>query len=205
MTQGGRPVPHLVPARADCTITIHFSAKTPAVLHFVVPNGVMQAGIQSYVDDVEILPLPVGTPAADAQDYSFAGLVPAGAGGAGREPVLSPRRESEFAVAQPEQTLYAVYRYFATPAGTTPAFHELTEAPEDWSGTYVLSAEGHALLCDGSVTGATLGSSEAAVPFADAGLAEEDGGAARRFRCGRCTDRACRRHGAVCHPPRRHF
>ena len=59
--------------RADCTITIHFSAKTPAVLHFVVPNGVMQAGIQSYVDDVEILPLPVGTPAADAQDYSFAG------------------------------------------------------------------------------------------------------------------------------------
>jgi len=31
------------------------------------------------------------------------------------------------------------------------AFHELTEAPEDWSGTYVLSAEGHALLCDGSV------------------------------------------------------
>ena len=39
----------------------------------------------------------------------------------------------------------------------------------------MLSAEGHALLCDGSVTGAALGSSEAAVPFADAGLAEEDG------------------------------
>ena len=41
--------------------------------------------------------------------------------------------------------------------------------------TYVLSAAGRALLCDGSVTGAALGSSEAAVPFADAGLAEEDG------------------------------
>ena len=160
--------------RADCTITIHFSAKTPAVLHFVVPNGVMQAGIQSYVDDVEILPLPVGTPAADAQDYSFAGWSLQEQA----EPVGSLsylRAGSEFAVAQPEQTLYAVYRYFATPAGTTPAFHELTEAPEDWSGTYVLSAEGHALLCDGSVTGAALGSSEAAVPFADAGLAEEDG------------------------------
>ena len=39
----------------------------------------------------------------------------------------------------------------------------------------MLSAEGHALLCDGSVTGAALGSSEAAVLFADAGLAEEDG------------------------------
>ena len=134
----------------------------------------MQAGIQSYVDDVEILPLPVGTPAADAQDYSFAGWSLQEQA----EPVGSLsylRAGSEFAVAQPEQTLYAVYRYFATPAGTTPAFHELTEAPEDWSGTYVLSAEGHALLCDGSVTGAALGSSEAAVLFADAGLAEEDG------------------------------
>ena len=160
--------------RADCTITIHLSAKTPAVLHFAVPDGVTQADIQSYVGDAEPLPLPAGTPAADAQDYSFAGWSLQEQA----EPIESMaylRAGSEFAVAQPEQTLYAVYRYFATPAGTTPAFHELTEAPEDWSGTYVLSAEGHALLCDGSVTGAALGSSEAAVPFADAGLAEEDG------------------------------
>lgn len=95
--------------RADCTITIHFSAKTPAVLHFVVPNGVMQAGIQSYVDDVEILPLPVGSPAADAQDYSFAGWSLQEQA----EPVGSLsylRAGSEFAVVQPEQTLYAVYR-----------------------------------------------------------------------------------------------
>ncbi len=160
--------------RADCTITIHFSAKTPAVLHFAVPDGVTQADIQSYVGDAEPLPLPAGTPAADAQDYSFAGWSLQEQA----EPVGSLsylRAGSEFAVAQPEQTLYAVYRYFATPAGTTPAFHELTEAPEDWSGTYVLSAAGRALLCDGSVTGAALGSSEAAVPFADAGLAEENG------------------------------
>ena len=39
----------------------------------------------------------------------------------------------------------------------------------------MLSAAGRALLCDGSVTGAALGSNEAAVPFADAGLAEENG------------------------------
>ena len=160
--------------RADCTITIHFSAKTPAVLHFAVPDGVTQADIQSYVGDAEPLPLPAGTPAADAQDYSFAGWSLQEQA----EPIESMaylRAGSELPVEQPKQTLYAVYRYFATPAGTTPAFHELTEAPEDWSGTYVLSAEGHALLCDGSVTGAALGSSEAAVPFADAGLAEEDG------------------------------
>ena len=32
--------------RADCTITIHFSAKTPAVLHFAVPNALYQISIQ---------------------------------------------------------------------------------------------------------------------------------------------------------------
>ena len=98
--------------RADCTITIHFSAKTPAVLHFAVPNGVTQADIQSYVGDAEPLPLPAGTPAADAQDYSFAGWSLQEQA----EPIESMaylRAGSEFAVAQPEQTLYAVYRYFA--------------------------------------------------------------------------------------------
>ena len=52
--------------RADCTITIHFSAKTPAVLHFAVPDGVMQ-DIQSYVGDAGLrqrmrrsIPSPVG-------------------------------------------------------------------------------------------------------------------------------------------------
>lgn len=79
--------------RADCTITIHFSAKTPAVLHFVVPNGVMQADIQSYVGDAEPPAAARRDPGSGCAGLFLRRLVPAGAGGAGREPVLSPRRE----------------------------------------------------------------------------------------------------------------
>lgn len=140
VTPGGRPVPHLVPARGlhDHDPLLCQDASCAALCRAERCHAGRDSELCRRCRD----------PAASRRDSGsgcaglfLCGLVPAGAGGAGREPVLSPRR-SEFAVAQPEQTLYAVYRYFATPAGTTPAFHELTEAPEDWSGTYVLSCRG---------------------------------------------------------------
>lgn len=59
--------------RQDCKVTIHFAAKTPAAVHFSVPDGVTQPDVAGYIGDPITLPQPTGTPTADAQDYHFVG------------------------------------------------------------------------------------------------------------------------------------
>ncbi len=163
--------------RSDCTVTIHFAAKTAAKVHFVTPDGVTQNDISSFVGESVTLPTPAGTPTADAQDYYFVGW--------SEEPIVTPSASADYiragqsaAVEGTEKTYYAVYQFFARADGGTPAFTRVESAPgenEDWSGTYVLTGGGYALLCDGSVTGSRLGSTDAAIPMASAGLTDTDG------------------------------
>ena len=164
--------------RQDCTVTVHFAAKTAAAIRFVIPDGVTQAELAGYVGDELTLPAPSGTPTADGQDYHFVGW--------SQEAIPTPVESAEFlrpgssvTVTGPEMTFHAVYQYFATAEGKTPAFTRVTAAPaegEDWSGTYVITGGDYALLCDGSLTGSELGGSQAAVTLAAAGLqAAEDG------------------------------
>ena len=155
--------------RQDCKVTIHFAAKTPAAVHFSVPDGVTQPDVAGYIGDPVTLPLPTGTPTADAQDYHFVGWT--------TEPVETPavsaqvlRAGEDYTVTGAETTLYALYQYFATPDGRTPAFSAVTADTDDWSGTYVLRGGDSVLRCDGAVYGAELGSTAAAVPLANTGI-----------------------------------
>ena len=155
--------------RQDCKVTIHFAAKTPATVHFSVPGGVTQSDAAGYIGDPITLPQPTGTPTADAQDYHFVGWT--------TEPVKTPvvstqvlRAGERYDVTSAETTLYALYQYFATPDGRTPAFSAVTADTDDWSGTYVLRGGDSVLRCDGAVYGAALGSATAAVPLANTGI-----------------------------------
>ena len=160
--------------REDCTVTIHFAAKTAATVHFVVPDGVTQADMNSYVGETIELPKPQGTPESTAQAYHFVGWV--------ENPVLTPveaadyvKAGEEYALNGTEVTLYALYQYFATPEGTTPHFYELKEEPADWSGTYVITGGGRALVCDGSQSGLEMGNASAAVTLESAGMGLANG------------------------------
>ena len=160
--------------REDCTVTIHFAAKTAATVHFYVPDGVTQADMNSYVGETITLPAPKGTPTSTKQDYHFVGWV--------ENSVPVPVEAADYLKAgesytlnSDDVTLYALYQYFATPEGTTPHFYELTSEPADWSGTYVITGGGRALLCDGSQTGLEMGNATAAVSLENAGMGVENG------------------------------
>ena len=160
--------------REDCTVTIHFAAKTAATVHFHVPDGVTQTDMKSYVGETIVLPAPKGTPTSTKQNYHFVGWT--------ETPVPAPVEAADYIKAgetytlnSDDVTLYALYQYFATPEGTTPHFYELTPEPADWSGTYVITGGGRALLCDGSKTGLEMGYASAAVALENAGMVVDNG------------------------------
>ena len=153
----------------NCTVTIHFAATTAATVHFIVPDGVTQADMNSYVGDAIMLPKPQGTPTSDNQDYHFVGWT--------ETPIWTSAETADYIKAGESYTLngdavtlYALYQYFATAEGTTPHFYELKEEPTDWSGTYVITGGGRALLCDGSQMGLEMGNASAAVTLENAGM-----------------------------------
>ena len=155
--------------REDCTVTIHFAAKMAGTVHFSVPDGAAQADMNSYVGDTVVLPKPQGTPESTLQEYHFVGWT--------ETPVETPVEAADYIKAGEsytlngtDVTLYALYQYFATPEGATPHFYELKSAQEDWSGTYVITGGGRALLCDGSQMGLEMGNTAAAVSLESAGM-----------------------------------
>lgn len=155
--------------KEDCTVTVHFSAKTPATIHFSTPEGVTQADITAYVGDEILLPTPEGAPKADGRSYTFVGWT-------GKPHALSQetgafyRVGSGFPVETEETTLYAMYQYLSDSKGGTPVFRKVEGDLQDWSGCYVITGGDHALLANGSASGSDLGSAQAAVSFETAGL-----------------------------------
>lgn len=160
--------------RTDCTVTVHFAAKTAASVHFSVPDGVVQADMPSYVGDSIVLPSPSGAPADKTQDYHFVGW--------SEEKIDSPapsasllRAGDSYTLTGTSAELYAVYQYLSTSEGKTPEFKAVTEERSDWSGMYVITAAGKALLCDGTLEGIEMGGTTAAVSLEDAGMSAENG------------------------------
>ena len=161
--------------RQDCTITILFAAKTAATVAFSVPDGVMQAPVDSYVGDSIPLPAPEGAPAATARSYHFVGWTEQAYADAAAAPEYYNAGEA-YRIDSEQVTLYALYEYFETADGETPVFEAVSDAREDWSGVYVVTGGGaYALRCDGTLTGSELGGSSAAAPFANAGLTIAEG------------------------------
>lgn len=159
--------------RSDCTVTVHFEAKTAAAVSFSVPEGVTQADMPGYVGDSIVLPTPSGTPAEKGQDYHFVGWSEEKID----SPVLSAsimHAGDRYTLTGTSATLYAVYQYLATSEGKTPVFSEVTSS-EDWSGLYVITASGKALRGDGTLEGVEMGSKDAAGDLAAAGISIENG------------------------------
>ena len=159
----------LTALREDCTVTVEFSPKTPAQIQLHVPQGVSQPKLEAYVTDSVTLPQPTGKPEAAEHSYHFVGWTEQPVYDTKTAPIYYPAGSS-YTIARADTQLYALYQYDVTPEGEEPVYTQLTETRTDWSGTYVITADGVALRCDDTVSGSYMGSAEAAVSLAQAGV-----------------------------------
>lgn len=104
---------------ADCCLTVHFAAKTPAVIRYHVPEGCQKAADFGYVGEELLLSAPLGEPTARPGTYRYAGWTDAPVDDA----VNPPQLYACYTPTQPETTLYAVYRF----RGADAADHYTTE------------------------------------------------------------------------------
>lgn len=159
---------------ADCTITIRFESKTPASVHFDVPEGVSQADISSYLGDAITLPTPSGTPADTSRSFTFVGWSAEPVADTTERPAFYPAGSSYTVTGS--DTLYAVYTY-SVAGGTSNIFTLVNAARDNWAAEYVITrssgAEYRALLADGSCTSFDIGSTSAAVLWETAGLSAD--------------------------------
>ncbi|MBQ7870572.1 MAG: S-layer homology domain-containing protein [Oscillospiraceae bacterium] len=93
---------------ADCCLTVEFTEKPLATVHYVTPEGTQKADETCYVGQTLTLTAPEGTPAADGEDYVFCGWTTAPVTDSPEAPELLT---GEFAPVEGEQSLYALYTY----------------------------------------------------------------------------------------------
>lgn len=94
---------------ADCLLTVNFAAKTPATVHYSVPDGCTKADSTGYVGDSIALSDPEGEPSADAYSYSFVGWTEMPVSDTKTLPTVYT---ASYTPAQAETTLYALYQYY---------------------------------------------------------------------------------------------
>lgn len=93
---------------ADCCLTVDFTEKPVATVHYVTPEGAQKADDTCYVGQTITLTAPEGAPAADGEDYVFCGWTTAPVTDS---PEIPETFTGEFAPVEGEQTLYALYTY----------------------------------------------------------------------------------------------
>lgn len=163
------------------TVTIQFAPKTPATLIYAVPEGVAVTSPTEtgFVGDPMVLPEVTGAPAQTEIPYSFVGWVEA--------PVTATSDLSSLTVYSPgsfytptqsSTVLYALYSYLEEDgAGEANTFRQLSEAPADWSGEYVMTG----LVAESGgefvhlATGENVGKAGAAILLSQAGITKRDG------------------------------
>ena len=156
----------IVTAQSDCTVRIDFAPKTPATVTFITPDGVTCDAIATYLGDEIVLPAPAGAPTA-AQNCKFLGWT--------KQPVEDTTEKPEYkpagagwTVDAEEAVFYALYTYVDD---SNVEFTRLDSKPADWSGEYVITYNSEVVLdASGAFTGEQLGSSDAAIAFADTGM-----------------------------------
>ena len=122
-----------VTADASCTIRIEFAEHTYTVT-FSVPDGVTAIAAQTCGASGLTLPTPEGTPSDTSQQYAFVGWVTSVCPTTTQKPdVLTAG-----AAFRPTEdcTLYALYAYGKD--GGDPVYRLVSEAPDDWSGSYLI-------------------------------------------------------------------
>ena len=93
---------------ADCVLTVNFAAKTPATVHYSVPDGCTKADSTGYVGESIVLSAPEGKPSADAYDYTFFGWTDAPVSDMKWMPIVYT---DYYTPMQEKTTLYALYWY----------------------------------------------------------------------------------------------
>ena len=93
---------------ADCVLTVNFAAKTPATVHYLVPDGCTKADSTGYVGESIVLSAPEGKPSADAYDYTFFGWTDAPVSDMKWMPIVYT---DYYTPMQEKTTLYALYWY----------------------------------------------------------------------------------------------
>ena len=163
-----------VTPESDCTVRVNFAAKTPATIHFVTPDGVSCADVSTYVGDEFALPTPSGEPTADGHEYRFTGWTAAKLNDTTDRPAYEPAGKTVKATG--DATYYALYTYTVAAGGASGAFTQLDVDPVVWDGEYILTYNGSVVLdASGNYTGTNLGSKDAAVAIADAGMSVSGG------------------------------
>lgn len=94
--------------KADCRLRVIFAAKTPAVVHYSVPEGTQKADSTGYIGEAITLSAPDGTPTSNLPNCRFVGWT--------EEPVAEsldfPMCFAEtYTPVKAETTLYALYSY----------------------------------------------------------------------------------------------
>lgn len=129
----------------DCRVTVRFRQRDRGTLTFHLPEGMYQPGLEAYLGDTVPLPEPQGIPETAEIRYRF--------GGWSETAVPSPEKKprllaagSDYAVTEPEKTLYGVLEYMGDGEGRACWF-TLAEDGTDHTGTYAVLSEGYALDC----------------------------------------------------------
>ena len=109
---------------------------TLVTVHFVVPNGVAAISPMTSGSAGITLPTPSGTPADTAHAYSFVGWTAAETAATTAKPEICAAGTNYKPSA--DCTLYALYSYIETSGGADNVYTLVAEAPEDWSGDYLI-------------------------------------------------------------------
>ena len=109
---------------------------TLVTVHFVVPNGVAAISPMTSGSAGITLPTPSGTPADTAHTYSFVGWTAAETAATTAKPEICAAGTNYKPSA--DCTLYALYSYIETSGGADNVYTLVAEAPEDWSGDYLI-------------------------------------------------------------------
>ncbi|MDD6643164.1 MAG: S-layer homology domain-containing protein [Firmicutes bacterium] len=99
----------LTDVTADCLLTVKFSPKVRATVHYSVPDGCTKADSYGYVGEKITLSSPEGKPTADAYSYSFVGWTETTVSDTKTQP---KNYSSSYTPMQAETTLYALYQYY---------------------------------------------------------------------------------------------
>lgn len=140
VTQNGNTF--VVRAGSDCVIRVNFAPKEIGTVAFAGADVAAQTG---YLGD------PMTLPVADAPEgFTFVGWT--------QQPLEAqttekPAHFTDAFIPTASTTLYALYSYAEEGSSTgTGDYVKVTEAPEDWSGEYVIVYEDGSCILDGSLT-----------------------------------------------------
>ena len=158
-----------VRAETDCTVRIDFAEREPVSATFVTPDGVSCETISCYTGDTITMPVPSGTPTANAQSYVFYAWVTERVADTGERPDCLYAGDP--VVLTESRVFYALWSYAVQNGTSLPAgtYMKLVTEPADWSGEAVLTYNGSVVLSS-NTTASKVGTASAAIAIDETGI-----------------------------------